>query len=197
LRILATFAGICVFFSANLNTEASPRADARAERLEAFFKHYRCPQPFQVNEYLHAADVYGIDYRLLPALSVRESTCGWYAHGNNRWGWNSARTDFASVEHGIRFIASVLSRGRRYRGKDLNQKLHTYNPLPDYATEVRWIMSQVESDEPRRLESEFQPENARLALRDSREGAGALCASDPPPPARLRVWWRSPPCPFR
>ncbi len=163
LKLLAAFLGICAFATASLNTGAST-PDHRPEKLEAFFKSFGCPAPYHVTDYLHAADMYALDYRLLPALSVRESTCGIYARENNRWGWNSARTDFSSVGHGIHFLARKLSNGRWYRGKNLNQKLHTYNPEPHYARQVKQLMRQVDSDEAAKSpESVSQPGNAMPA----------------------------------
>jgi hypothetical protein len=120
--------------------------DRRPEKLEAFFSAYRCPGPLHVTDYLRAADTYGIDYRLLPALSVRESTCGKHERANNRWGWDSARTGFASVASGIEFIARQLASGRSYRGKTLDQKLKAYNPNPLYAVEIRKLMREIEAD---------------------------------------------------
>ena len=75
MKIFAAFVGICAFFSADLNTGASLTADldTRVEKLVAFFRAYRCPQPFHVQEYLRAADANAIDYRLLPAVSVRRA----------------------------------------------------------------------------------------------------------------------------
>jgi hypothetical protein len=185
LKFFAAFIGICAFFSADLNTGASRTADldARAEKLEAFFRFYGCPEPFHVQEYLQAADANKLDYRLLPAVSLRESTCGWYAVGNNHWGWNSARTDFDSVADGIQIIAHELSDGYRYRGKTLNQKLVVYNPVPHYAGQVRLIMRQVEPDyDARLLGSECQLENAKPAQPDWTGAGDALFASGLPPP---------------
>jgi hypothetical protein len=122
-------------------------SDARARRLQAFFEAHRCPGPWHIADYLRAADTYGIDYRLLPALSLRESTCGRYARANNRWGWNSAKTGFTSVRAGIDSIARELALGGSYRGKTLDGKLRAYNPNPLYAVQVRKLMREIDADE--------------------------------------------------
>jgi hypothetical protein len=121
------------------------QADPRPERLKAFFDAYGCPGPLHVEEYLRAADTYAIDYRLLPALSLVESTCGRYERMNNRWGWDSARTGFRSVPHGIHFLARQLANGKYYRGKTLDEKLRTYNPNPVYPREIRRLMREIEA----------------------------------------------------
>src|SRR5262249_24535266 len=102
------------------------RPDQRIVRLENFFRAHHCPAPFLTSEYVEAADTYSIDYRLLPAVSLRESTCGLYARLNNRWGWNSAKSGFITLAHGIQHIAHELALGKYYRGKTLDDKLHMY-----------------------------------------------------------------------
>jgi hypothetical protein len=121
--------------------------DMRPAKLEKFFKAYQCPAPYYIDDYLRAADAYAIDYRLLPAVSVRESTCGQYGEAvNNRWGWDSARTEFDSVESGIDFIADRLSQSDYYQGKSTEQKLFTYNPNPRYVAEVKQLMREIDED---------------------------------------------------
>jgi hypothetical protein len=128
------------------DTLPAGNVDGRELRLASFFKAHQCPQPFHAEEYVRAADEYSIDYRLLPAVSVRESTCGIHQRLNNFWGWDSARTGFESVTHGIHFILGQLAWGRFYRGKTVDQKLHVYNPNPQYVKEVRQLMREIDSD---------------------------------------------------
>jgi hypothetical protein len=97
-----------------------------------------------VNEYLGAADSYAIDYRLLPAISVLESTCGEYQRLNNHWGWDSARKGFSSVRAGLQYIARQLAEGRFYRNKSLEEKVRMYNPNPQYARQVRKLMLKID-----------------------------------------------------
>jgi hypothetical protein len=124
-----------------------PPKDTRIERLESFFRAHHCPAPHFTGEYLAAADNYSIDYRLLPAVSVRESTCGLHARLNNRWGWDSARTGFDSVARGIHYVMRQLAWARPYKGKTMEEKLRTYNPTPRYAGEVLKLMREIGSDE--------------------------------------------------
>ena len=125
---------------------AANALDARTAKLASFFKAHQCPEPFHAAEYVAAADMYSMDYRLLPAVSVRESTCGLHQRLNNFWGWDSARTGFESVGRGIHYILSQLAWGRFYRGKSLDQKLHMYNPNPQYVHEVRELMREIDAD---------------------------------------------------
>jgi hypothetical protein len=116
----------------------------RASRLERFFDSYHCPSPRHTGDYLRAADTYHLDYRLLPAISVVESTCGFYPRSNNRWGWTSAR-GFSTVRAGIDFIAGRLAASNFYKDKTTDGKLLIYNPSPQYARLVKRLMAEIES----------------------------------------------------
>lgn len=118
--------------------------DSRIVKLTTFFQSYECPEPLYVEEYLRAADAHALDYRILPALSVRESTCGRHERLNNLWGWASAKIGFASVPHGIEFIIGRLAKGRPYRGKTVDEKLFVYNPNPQYVHEVKELMREID-----------------------------------------------------
>ncbi|MDP9112163.1 MAG: hypothetical protein M3O20_00615 [Acidobacteriota bacterium] len=129
----------------NAATENPPlHRDNRYDRLENFFQSFGCPAPHYVTDYLGAADSYAIDYRLLPAISVLESTCGLYQRLNNRWGWDSARQGFSSVRAGLQYIARQLSQGRYYKNKPLEEKVRLYNPNPQYARQVKKLMLKID-----------------------------------------------------
>jgi hypothetical protein len=122
---------------------AASKLDPRIDRLERFFRVYHCPLPHHTSEYLRAADDYGLDYRLLPAVSIRETLCGKATRReNNHWGFH--QESFPSIEVGIDFLARRLSQHRLYKGKTIHDKLFAYNPLPAYPEEVKRIMLQIE-----------------------------------------------------
>lgn len=121
-----------------------PLKDPRSTRLEAFFKAYDCPGPFHIQEYLQAADSHALDYRILPAISLVESTCGAYERMNNRWGWDSVQSGFDSIPAGIDYISEQLAEAPQYRGKTVKEKLFTYNPLPQYVRKVERLMREIE-----------------------------------------------------
>ena len=121
-----------------------PVVDMRGARLEAFFKAYDCPSPLHVDEYLKAADSHDVDYRLLPAISLVESTCGAFERRNNRWGWDSVQSGFPSVPAGIEYITEQLAENPHYKGKSIREKLFTYNPYPPYVRQVERLMHQIE-----------------------------------------------------
>lgn len=147
LRMLGAAAGLVVSSNYAVNLpEASfkPARDIRFDRLGRFFQRYNCPEPLHISDYLRVADGYGLDYRLLPALSIRETHCGIEDTRNNHWGYDPGRQAFDSIEAGIDFVAQQLALTPLYRGKTVQEKLFVYNPLPDYPQEVIRIMRQIE-----------------------------------------------------
>ena|SRR5579862_404962 len=122
----------------------APKPDPRASRLETFFQKYRCPAPQLISEYLRAADQNALDYRLLPAISIRETQCGLHEKDHNRLGYHPGEGGFPSVEAGIRFIARRLAEHPFYKGKTLHGKLFAYNPREAYPSEIQQLMQQIE-----------------------------------------------------
>ena len=120
-------------------------ADPRIEKLRSFFEFYRCPEPRHIAQYLRVADAYGLDYRVLPAVSVRESTCGRYEKtAHNRWGWHDGAVRFDSVADGIEFMGHTLAEAPQYKGKAIDQLLWTYNPRDAYPGEIKNLMRKIE-----------------------------------------------------
>ena len=144
LRALAALTLVANAYGNAVTENPALLRDNRYDRLESFFQSFGCPTPHYVNEYLGAADSYAIDYRLLPAISVLESTCGIYQRLNNRWGWDSARKGFSSFRAGLQYIARQLSEGRFYKNKSLDEKVRMYNPNPQYARQVKTLMLKID-----------------------------------------------------
>ncbi|MGC8793029.1 MAG: hypothetical protein ACP5U2_06525 [Bryobacteraceae bacterium] len=117
--------------------------DPRLERLRSFFEAYRCPAAPYAREFLLAADLHGLDWRLLPSIAFVETGAGKTAQGNNLFGWDSGRTEFASVPHAIHWVAWRLATSRLYADKDLGALLRTYNPRPRYPRVVNSIMTRL------------------------------------------------------
>ena len=146
-RTLAAVTSLAMCANSTANLPAAllkPAIDPRLARLEQFFRHYNCPAPQYIAEYIRAADGYGLDYRLLPALSIRETQCGLREKQHNRWGYHPGRQSFPYVGVGIDYVARQLVENPTYRGKTLEATLFTYNPRPAYPEEVKRIMRQIE-----------------------------------------------------
>ncbi len=126
------------------------RKDPRLSRLEQFFADRGCPLREAAVDFLIAADQNHLDWRLLPSISMIESSGGKIFKNNNVFGWDSNQS-FPSVRAGIHFVASKLAKSKLYRGKDVNEKLQVYNPLPGYVARVKAVMQALEEDEPTAL----------------------------------------------
>jgi hypothetical protein len=108
------------------------RPDERVLRLRSFFERFSSPAAEFAGDFVQAADFYALDWRLLPSISMVESSGGKYYANNNIFGWDSCRTGFPTVREGIYHVASRLATSRIYKGKNLDGILRLYNPGPDY-----------------------------------------------------------------
>ncbi len=127
------------------NQEPSPKAhheadDPRLALLRQYFNERNCPLRDSAADFLLAADQNELDWRLLPSISMIESSGGKDYRNNNVFGWDSCQQSFASVQEGIHFVASRLAKSKLYKNKNLDQKLATYNPQPDYLHRVKAVM---------------------------------------------------------
>jgi hypothetical protein len=117
--------------------------DPRLVRLRKFFGTRKCPVHAIAEQFLLASYHHQLDWRLLPSLSWVESGCGRAAANNNLFGWQSGAAEFASLEHGIHFVASRLALSSTYKGKSLEGILRTYNPVPGYVERVTSVMEEL------------------------------------------------------
>lgn len=146
----AVFAGmVSMPAPGSLHAERAPAperrqaAESRLDRLKAFFAKFNCPAREYAVDFLAAAENYGLDWRLLPSISWVESSGGKTAKNNNLFGWNCGRASFPSATAAIHEVARKLSRSPRYRAKNLDQLLATYNPVGDYAKKVKSVMQRI------------------------------------------------------
>ncbi len=123
-----------------------PPVDTRVNLLRNFFVKYKCSEPYYIEDYIKYADKYELDYRLLPAISLQESTCGKHDcyHTSNYWGWGSCKgVRFGSVPEGIEFVTEKLANNHYYSGKSNYQKMRSYNPNPEYADKIIKLINQI------------------------------------------------------
>jgi hypothetical protein len=125
------------------------RNDPRLARLKQFFAARGYPLKDHVVEFLIAADQNALDWRLLPSISIVESSGGKAARNNNVMGWGSATAKFGSVRESIHAVASRLSSSKLYRNKDLDGVLRTYNTNAEYPVRVKQIMNAIGPARPR------------------------------------------------
>ncbi|MGA3024905.1 MAG: hypothetical protein ABSF98_09065 [Bryobacteraceae bacterium] len=125
--------------------DPGPHADDRLLKLEKFFADGNCPLRNASADFLEAADRYALDWRLLPSISIVESSGGKVFRNNNVLGWGSCNRRFRSVRAGIHLVASRLATSTLYRDKGLDDVLATYNPDPEYVSRVKSVMRRLSS----------------------------------------------------
>lgn len=117
--------------------------DPRLIRIRQYFLERDCPAHQYAEDFVLAADRHELDWRLLPSISMIESTGGKEARNNNMFGWDNCDVRFKTDRHGIYHVASRLANSRFYKGKNLDQTLRTYNPRREYGKKVKLVMSQL------------------------------------------------------
>jgi len=127
----------------------------RAEAIDSFFKSRSMPLHGSGMTFVLVAEKYGLDWRLLPAIGIRESSGGKAACGYNAFGWGSCKLsyNYTSYEEAIEAIGKNLGgankpTARYYAGKTTKEKLYYYNGSvePPYIGEVLAIMDMISED---------------------------------------------------
>ncbi len=97
--------------SASLRPAAKTTAsDYRVLNLRKFLTKFNSPLVPYADEFVFYADIYGIDYRMVPAISGVESTFGKRIPQNsyNAYGWANGDYRFASWEDSIDHVSMTL-----------------------------------------------------------------------------------------
>ena len=119
-------------------------ADNRCDALVKFFKKYSSPLGKYAGDFLLAADKHHLDWRLLPSISMVESSGGKYYSYGNVFGWNSGRARFRSISAGIHYVAAQFGNSSIYSGKDTLGILRQYNPARSaYPKKVMLYIDQI------------------------------------------------------
>lgn len=117
--------------------------DPRTLRLHEFLSALNCPIKDMAEDFVQAADDNDLDWRLLPSISLIESSGGKAFKNNNILGWDNCDRRFPTVRAGIHQVAYHLGRSPIYRDRNTLQKLHIYNPNQGYAARVEAVMRRI------------------------------------------------------
>jgi len=127
-------------------------ADARVARVKAFFRAYGSILEQFSQDIVSAADTYGLDYRLLPAIAMQESQGGKnIVEGTNNpfgWGITSKQTiRFDTYSQAIETVSKFLAKNYIRQGKSTPEDIgKIYNPTNtnDWAGKVNYFMTQIQ-----------------------------------------------------
>lgn len=125
--------------------------DARVTALEKFFTEYDSPLALHAREIVDYADHYGLDYRLLPAIAMKESTLckNEPKNSHNCWGYgiyDGKTTFFDDYSVAIETISKGLSEKYAAIGLvDPYQIMQKYNPVStgSWAETVSYVMERI------------------------------------------------------
>lgn len=127
------------------------KLDPRVKKINTYFAKRNMPLEGHGEQFVLVADKYGLDWTLLPAIAVRESSGGKRLLNNNPFGWGSAKIPFNDFDHAIDVVGWNLSgnnenTARYYADNTSEEKLYWYNGtvLPSYPAEVLHIMGMFE-----------------------------------------------------
>ncbi len=127
---------------------------AKAEAIDSYFKNHDMPLAGTGMKMVLEAEKNDLDWRLLPAIAVRESTGGKFACKKvtfSAFGWGSCKINFKSHDQAIETVARNLGgnnpkTSHHYDEKTTKEILRAYNPpsiVPRYAEQVMSIMDTI------------------------------------------------------
>ena len=133
---------------------AETLSEEHAKKIDAYFAERDMPLEGHGAKMVSEAEKNNLDWRLLPAIAVKESTGGRFACGHNPFGWGSCRiNNFKTWDHAIEVVARNLGGNnpvtREYYKGTTKEKLYSYNGsvIPAYTAEVMKFMELIENAE--------------------------------------------------
>ena len=120
--------------------------DDRAQRIDEYYSKRNMQLAGYGEKLVAEADEHGIDWRLVAAISVKESSGGIHMCENNPFGWGSCKIEFENLNKSIETVSKALGEGKPYIGKTTQEKLKVYNPPsiePLYSNRVMAIMEKI------------------------------------------------------
>jgi len=141
-----------------ITTQEAKVFKERAEAINAYFKSKDAPLAGYGMKFVTEAEKHDIDYRLLAAIAMRESTGGKNACKsvpNSVFGYGSCKMGFKSIDESIEKVSASLGgnnpkTARYYKDKNTEQILKKYNPdhiVMGYSKQVIKIMLDINPEE--------------------------------------------------
>ena len=129
--------------------EESTFSEYRVLVLREFLGRYNSPLTPYAPEFVASADEYGIDYRLVPAITGVESTFGKRIPKNsyNAYGWANGEYSFESWEDSIDHVSMTLRTKYIDKGAPTISKIarRYAPPSSTWAGKVKFFVSKIDS----------------------------------------------------
>ncbi|MDY0097369.1 MAG: hypothetical protein RBS01_03410 [Candidatus Dojkabacteria bacterium] len=129
--------------SASISPEDALKAK-KIENIRKYLSKRGAPLAANAKDFVEAADMYGIDYRLVAAISIIESSGGLHNFKPyNAWGWGSY--SFKNFKEGIYTVSKGLG-GYYSRGLDTPKEISVYYCPPSasaWASKVTYVMNLI------------------------------------------------------
>lgn len=127
--------------------------DTRAKVLSAYFAKHSSPLEYHAQDFIDAADLYGVNWKLVPSIAGVESTFGKRIPGGyNAYGWaifnSDSRFGFKSWRDGIFIVTEGLK--KNYIDKGLTEPLSMnkkYAASQSWGVKVNFFMNDLEKFE--------------------------------------------------
>lgn len=123
--------------------------DMRVRALRNVFERHNSPLADQAENYVKYADKYGVDWKLLPAISGLESSFGLHLINGtyNAYGWGSGKIYFDSWEDGIKTIDQALAQNYIKKGATNVWSIGPiYAESPTWAVRVNSFMNEINAE---------------------------------------------------
>ena len=126
----------------------SDEPDYRAQNLKNFLEEFNSPLTDYADEFVASADKYGLDYRLVPAITGVESTFGKQIPENsyNAYGWANGAYSFESWEDSIDHVSMTLRTKYIDKGAPTIAKMarRYAPPSSTWAGKVRYFVGKID-----------------------------------------------------
>lgn len=142
-------AGASARLASNSALILSARQDERVLALTQVFKKYNSPLAPYAFLYVKYADLYNVDWKLLPSISGLESSFGIFLmpESYNAYGWGGGYIYFNSWEDGIKTINKALRENYINRGADDVYKIGPiYAEAKHWSTRVAFFMNEINNE---------------------------------------------------
>ena len=132
-------------FVANRNYDV----DYRTKFLKSFLESHNSPFVDHADKFIMYADIYQIDWRLVPAISGVESTFGKHIPKNsyNAYGWANGNYQFKSWEESIEIVSRALREKYYDKGAtNISKIARRYAPPSStWSWKVKYFMEKIDS----------------------------------------------------